>query len=129
MQTLSQPKRILLISNSTLYGGGFLDHAEREIRDFLGEIGCVLFIPFALFDRDAYAAKTRERFNAMGYDLDSAHDVPDKRQGEVVHVRMHDIELVRTAESLGQVQERVWPGVAHGFIQTERLRGTRDQSS
>jgi hypothetical protein len=25
-------KRLLLISNSTLYGGGYLDYAEKEIR-------------------------------------------------------------------------------------------------
>jgi len=78
MNTLSGAKRILLISNSTLYGSGFLDHAEGEIRDFLGEIGPVLFVPFALFDRDAYAAKTRTRFNAMGYELDSIHELPDQ---------------------------------------------------
>jgi len=78
MKTLSGAKRILLISNSTLYGSGFLDHAEGEIRDFLGEIGPVLFVPFALFDRDAYAAKTRTRFNAMGYELDSIHELPDQ---------------------------------------------------
>ena len=29
-------KRVLLISNSTLYGSGYLDHAESELRDFLG---------------------------------------------------------------------------------------------
>ena len=29
-------RRVLLISNSTLYGSGYLDHAESEIRDFLG---------------------------------------------------------------------------------------------
>ncbi len=78
METLSGAKRILLISNSTLYGSGFLDHAEGEIRDFLGEIGPVLFVPFALCDRDAYAAKTRTRFNAMGYELDSIHELPDQ---------------------------------------------------
>ncbi len=78
MKTLSGAKRILLISNSTLYGSGFLDHAEGEIRDFLGEIGPVLFVPFALFDRDAYAAKTRTRFNAMGYELDSIHELLDQ---------------------------------------------------
>ncbi len=78
MKTLSGPKRILLISNSTLYGSGFLDHAEEEIREFLGKIGRVLFVPFALFDRDAYAAKTRTRFNAMGYELDSIHEVTDQ---------------------------------------------------
>ena len=30
-------KRVLLISNSTLYGSGYLDHAESEIHDFLGD--------------------------------------------------------------------------------------------
>jgi dipeptidase E len=73
-------KRILLISNSTLYGSGYLDHAAGEICDFLGKIERVLFVPFALHAQDSYAAKTRARFNAMGYDLDSAHEVPDKKQ-------------------------------------------------
>jgi dipeptidase E len=45
-------KRILLISNSTLYGSGYLDHAEAEIRSFLGDLKRVLFVPFALYDRD-----------------------------------------------------------------------------
>jgi dipeptidase E len=75
-----QNKRLLLISNSTLYGSGYLDHAEDEIRDFLGNVGRVLFIPFALYDRDAYGALARERFKAMGYDLESAHEVKDARQ-------------------------------------------------
>src|SRR5882762_3062946 len=66
-------KRVLLISNSTLYGSGYLDHAEGEIRDFLGNISEVLFIPFALYDRDAYTSTARERFQKMGYDLESIH--------------------------------------------------------
>jgi dipeptidase E len=80
MTTPEKTKRILLISNSTLYGSGFLDHAEAEIRDFLGTIGRILFIPFALFDHDAYAQKTRSRFNAMGFELDSVHQAADKPQ-------------------------------------------------
>ena len=39
----------------------------------------MLFVPYALFDRDAYAAKARARFEAMGYGLDSAHDFPAGR--------------------------------------------------
>ena len=66
--------RILLISNSTLFGSGYLDHAESEIRDFLGDVKRVLFVPFALYDRDAYAASARERFKRMGYELTSVHD-------------------------------------------------------
>jgi dipeptidase E len=72
--------RLLLISNSTLYGSGYLDHAEGEIRDFLGGVKRVLFVPFALYDRDAYADLARGRFKAMGYDLESAHEVSNARQ-------------------------------------------------
>jgi len=65
--------RLLLISNSTLHGSGYLDHAESEIRDFLGDVKHVLFVPFALFDRDKYAATAQARFQRMGYQLTSIH--------------------------------------------------------
>ena len=70
-------KRVLLISNSTLYGSGYLDHAAAEIRDFLGDLKRVLFVPFALYDRDAYAANVKDRFNRLGYDLTSIHNGPN----------------------------------------------------
>jgi dipeptidase E len=66
-------KRVLLISNSTLYGSGYLDHAESEIRSFLGDVKRVLFVPYALFDRDKYAATAQQRFQKMGYELSSIH--------------------------------------------------------
>src|SRR6185437_4826748 len=80
--------RLLLISNSTLHGSGYLDHAESEIRSFLGnqpdahqvkrgEVKRVLFVPFALHDRDKYAAQARARFEKMGYQLDSIHSVSE----------------------------------------------------
>ena len=72
--------RVLLISNSTLFGSGYLDHAESEIRDFLGDIKRVLFIPFALYDRDAYATTARERFARMGYDVSSVHSASNPVQ-------------------------------------------------
>jgi dipeptidase E len=69
--------RLLLVSNSTVHGSGYLDHCAGAISSFLGpSVKRVLFVPYALFDRDAYAAKARARFEAMGYGLDSAHDVP-----------------------------------------------------
>lgn len=66
-------KRVLLISNSTHYGSGYLDHAEIEIRDFLGSVKEILFVPFALYDRDAYTRQARDRFAIMGYRLTSVH--------------------------------------------------------
>ena len=76
-ETPNQSQRLLLISNSTLHGSGYLDHAEPELRDTLGSSKRVLFVPFALYDRDAYAATARTRFAAMGYELDSVHEAAD----------------------------------------------------
>ena len=73
-------RKILLISNSTLYGSGFLDHAEAEIRDFLGQVQRVLFVPFALQDQDGYASKVRDRLGLLGYDVDSIHQASDKQK-------------------------------------------------
>jgi len=72
--------RILLLSSSTVHGRGYLDHAEEEIWKFLGDAKTVLFFPFALHDRDGYAAKVRARFGEMGYTLTSAHSARDPVQ-------------------------------------------------
>jgi len=67
--------RLLLISNSTQHGTAYLDHCAEAIAAFLGRaVRRVTFVPYAVFDRDAYAAKARARFEAMGYGLDSVHD-------------------------------------------------------
>ena len=73
-------KRILLISNSTLYGSGYLDHAEAEIRNFLSDVKRVLFIPFALYDQDKYASTALQRFGKMGYELSSIHTATNPKQ-------------------------------------------------
>jgi dipeptidase E len=66
-------KRLLLLSSSRIHGGGYLEHAEAEIKDLLRDVTRILFIPFALQDRDGYAATARTRFEALGFQLDSIH--------------------------------------------------------
>jgi len=73
LETENRFTNLLLISSSNVYGYSYLDHAETEIRQVLGRIQHVVFIPFAMYDHDAYAAKAEERFRRMGYALDSAH--------------------------------------------------------
>ena len=73
--------RLLLISNSTLHGSGYLDHAANEIQDFLGDVKRVLFVPYALHDRDKYAAQARARFEKMGYELESIHTAGQETDG------------------------------------------------
>jgi dipeptidase E len=75
--------RLLLVSNSTLHGQGYLDHCAAEIADFLGRgVRRVLFAPFALKDRDGYAAKARERLGRLGYAVDSLHDAASPEEAQ-----------------------------------------------
>ena len=78
----SQRERVnlLLISNSTMHGGGYLEHCKHEIQDFLGKPKRVMFVPFALADHDAYANKAREAFVAMGHAFGSVHTYNNKQQ-------------------------------------------------
>jgi len=72
--------RILLISNSTMHGSGFLDHCMPEIKDFLGQTREIAFLPFALFNRKEYAEKARKRFAAASYSLTAILDSLDANQ-------------------------------------------------
>ena len=63
-------RNLLLLSNSTNHGQGYLDHALPEIRALLGGAKRLLFVPFALHDRAAYAAKARARFATEGIEVE-----------------------------------------------------------
>lgn len=136
----SQNKRLLLVSNSTLHGSGYLDHAEREIRDFLSAIRRVLFVPFAMRDREAYTALARRRLEAMGYALDSVAETSDPEQAveeaEVVFIgggntfrllkSLYDFNLLRA------IRRRVSEGMpyigssAGSIVACPTLKTTKD---
>lgn len=66
--------RLLLLSNSTIHGEGFLDWAEETIRGYMGERRRIAFVPFALQDQDGYANTARERLARMGFVVESVHE-------------------------------------------------------
>jgi len=69
--------RLLLLSNSTNAGEGYLAWPEPHIRAFLGEGSKrIFFVPFAglRLSWDEYARRVRERFSAMGHTLQAAHE-------------------------------------------------------
>jgi dipeptidase E len=78
--SIPSSRRLLLISTSTVYGTGYLDHAESEIRDHLRGVSRILFVPYALANHESYAEKAGQRFRQMGIDLGSIHNVPDQRK-------------------------------------------------
>ncbi len=69
----NKTRRLLLISSSKVHGSGYLDHAEGEIRDFLGGVKTILYFPYALLNRDEYSASAQARFQMMGYEMTSIH--------------------------------------------------------
>ncbi|XP_077175326.1 alpha-aspartyl dipeptidase-like [Paroedura picta] len=74
-------RRLLLVSNSTLHGGGYLEHCQPHLRAFLGpNVKRILFVPYALNDREAYAKMARDKFESFGYGLDSIHESSDPRE-------------------------------------------------
>ncbi|XP_070789338.1 alpha-aspartyl dipeptidase-like [Pituophis catenifer annectens] len=74
-------RRLLLISNSTRYGGGYLDHCQEQIKTFLGaQVRKILFVPYALHDQAAYATLAREKLESLGYGLDSIHESSNPRE-------------------------------------------------
>ncbi|KAF3843751.1 hypothetical protein F7725_002600 [Dissostichus mawsoni] len=67
-QSLEMKRRLLLVSNSTLHGSGYLDHCQGNISHFFGrDVKRVLFVPYALHDRDAYTKTARDKFNSLGW--------------------------------------------------------------
>jgi dipeptidase E len=72
-------RRLLLISTSTVFGTGYLEHAVAEIRSVLTGSPGVVFVPYALKDLDAYAGKAREAFTGMGFSFESAHEADEPR--------------------------------------------------
>jgi dipeptidase E len=140
MARIDEAKRLLLISNSTLHGGGYLDHAEAEIRDFVAGMASVIFVPYAVHDRRGYAAKAQERFRELGLSLTSIHDVSNMRravdEADVIFVGggntfrllkgLHDHDL------LDPIRRRVAAGVpyigssAGSIVACPTLKTTKD---
>lgn len=70
-------RHLLLISNSTLHGSGYLEHCADELRDFLGKRKTILFVPYALHDWDGYAEAAASGYASLGHALESVHRAAD----------------------------------------------------
>jgi dipeptidase E len=62
-------RRLLLLSNSTSFGAGYLDHAIDAVRSRFAGVRRVAFVPFALKDQEGYAARAAERLSCEGLEV------------------------------------------------------------
>jgi dipeptidase E len=70
---------LLLLSNSTNHGAGYLDHAIAEVKSVLGDGRRVAFVPFALADHQAYTAKVTARLEKEHIEVDRVTPDADGR--------------------------------------------------
>jgi dipeptidase E len=81
---------LLLLSNSSVHGHGFLQHALDPIARFLDGRRTLHFVPFALAVHDGYTDMVREALASLGVDVVGLHSVDDPRaaleSAEVVFV-------------------------------------------
>lgn len=118
---MSDPRRLLLLSTSTVHGSGYLEYATGEVHEFLEGVGRVLFVPFALHDRDGYARKARERFASLGRELQSLHNAADMRaavdDAEAIFIgggnTFRLLKALQDHDLLGAIRGRVGEGMPY----------------
>jgi dipeptidase E len=114
-------RRLLLLSNSTNFGSGYLDHAMEEMRELLGDVRTFLFVPFALADRSGYTAKFRARLESEGIAVDEATaDLPGRRRIETAEAVFvgggNTFRLLKTMQDatlLGPLRSRALAGMPY----------------
>lgn len=116
--------KLLLISNSTNAGEPYLDYPKHNIKDFLGKISNVMFVPYAAvtFSYDEYQAKVQSRFDEIGVSVDSVHRYDDDpaaaiRSAEAIVVgggnTFHLIKNMQDRGLMSAICERVSAGVPY----------------
>jgi dipeptidase E len=79
--TMSEQTQLLLLSTSTVYGGGYLGYCESEIIRFFERKKNIVFIPFARpggISHDEYTDIARKKFDDFGMGIKGLHQFDDK---------------------------------------------------
>lgn len=115
--------RLLLLSNSRNPGEAYLAHAQAVIRDFVGPVDEVVFVPYAgvAFSHADYAARVREAFAGLGLRVRSVSEVDDpvaavRTAPALVVGGGNSFQLLRLMYRTGlldAVRERVTAGVPY----------------
>ncbi|MFD7861778.1 dipeptidase PepE [Streptomyces sp. NPDC059783] len=72
---------LLLLSNSTQHGRGYLEHALDTVTAFLPSGGRLAFVPYALADHDGYTARVRAALEPAGISVRGVHESADPVDG------------------------------------------------
>ncbi len=116
--------KLLLISNSTNAGEAYLEYPMKEIQRFLGEKKVTgIFLPYAgvTISYDDYAARVRSRFNEIGHDIKSIHEMKDPvkaiENAEAIIVgggnTFHLLKMIRDNGLIEPVRKKIKDGTPY----------------
>ena len=138
---MSAKSDLLLLSNSSVYGRGYLEHALDAIGDFLGARKSVHFAPYALADHQEYSERAGAvfaRYGARVVGLDtSTNPEATLEQAEVLFVgggnsfrllkALHDHHLVEVVRRRVEAGELSYLGSSAGTnMACPTIRTTND---
>jgi len=114
-------RNLLLASTSTVHGSPYLSYCEDEVRELFAGIDSLLFVPYALQDRDGYVSTVRQRFGPLGLEVTGIHEVPDPQQAvaEASGIFVgggNTFRLIKTLqdlELLAPIRQRVMAGMPY----------------
>ena len=105
--------KLLLISNSTNAGEGYLDYCKQYIADFLQQnsVRKILFVPFAAvtFSYDDYQQKVKDKLSPFGIEVDSIHHYSDAKKAAaeaqaIVVGGGNTFHLLKNVQELGLIE-------------------------
>lgn len=100
---------LLLLSSSTVSGGGYLRHAMGAVEELLGDRRTVHFAPYALADHDGYTRRVQAALEPIAVQVVGLHEVDDPRaaieEAGVLFVGGgNSFRLLRDLQRLGLVE-------------------------
>ena len=66
-------KNLLLVSSSRVHGSEMLGHCQAAMSEHFKGIKRVLFVPYALADREKYTHVVSRAFKPIGVEIESIH--------------------------------------------------------
>ncbi|MDX5444141.1 MAG: dipeptidase PepE [Hymenobacteraceae bacterium] len=76
-------RQILIISTSTVHGGGYLEYCTDSVQAFFKGCKQILFVPFARpggISHEEYTQKARGKFAELGIDVKGVHEFADPKK-------------------------------------------------
>ncbi len=131
--------RLLLLSNSTAPGRGYLEHATEVLGELFAGLREVAFVPFALADHDGYTATVASALKRFGVRVVGAHTGPATRvveQADAVFIgggntfrlvdALYRTGLIETVPALARAGMPYLGSSAGTNVATPSLRTTND---